>query len=200
MKIGVLALQGGFAAHLRALARLGHAPVEVRGPEALEGLEGLVLPGGESTAQLELLDRLAMIPPLARLFAARKPMLATCAGLVIAATRVRPAQPSLGFIDVEVERNAYGRQIDSAERRSDGGRALVLIRAPRIVGLGRDVEVLDRLDGEPVLVRQAQVTAATFHPELSDDLELHAGVFGSLGVPTTASAARPLAGGGAPRR
>lgn len=179
MKIGVLAVQGDFAAHHKAIARLGHLPIEVRGPEVVDELDGLVLPGGESTTQLELLDRLELVPALARLFAAQKPVLATCAGLILAARRVRPAQPCLGWIDVEVERNAYGRQIDSAERTSDGGRPLVLIRAPRIVATGSLVEVLDRLGGEPVLVREGHVTAATFHPEIAGDDAIHAAVFGA---------------------
>lgn len=179
MKIGVLAVQGGFAPHLRAIARLGHLPVEVRGPAVVAELDGLILPGGESTTQLELIDRLELVPALARLFAAHKPVLATCAGLILAAKRVRPAQPCLGWLDVEVERNAYGRQVDSTQRQSDGGRALVLIRAPRILAVGPDVEVIDRLDGAPVLVRAGAVTGATFHPELAEDDAIHAMVFGA---------------------
>jgi pyridoxal 5'-phosphate synthase pdxT subunit len=178
MRVGVLAVQGGFSPHLRAISRLGHLGVEVRDPGVVASLDGLVLPGGESTVQLDLLDRLELVPALARLFAADKPVLATCAGLILAARRVRPAQPCLGWIDVEVERNAYGRQIDSAERLSDGGRALVLIRAPRILAVGAGVEILDSLGGEPVLVRAGQVTAATFHPELAGDDSLHEMVFG----------------------
>jgi pyridoxal 5'-phosphate synthase pdxT subunit len=188
MRVGVLAVQGGFSAHLRAIERLGHLAVEVRQPGVVASLDGLVLPGGESTVQLDLLDRLELVPALARLFAANKPVLATCAGLIIAARRVRPLQPCLGWIDVEVERNAYGRQIDSAERRSDGGRALVLIRAPRIVGVGPGVEILDSLGGEPVLVRAGQVTAATFHPELTSDDGLHELVFGRASPTPTVGA------------
>ena len=183
MRIGVLALQGGFAAHARVLARLGHQPVEVRSPLSVESLDGLILPGGESSTQLELLDRLELVPALARLFAARKPILATCAGLILAARRVRPVQPCLGFLDVEVERNAYGRQIASAEKTSDSGRALVLIRAPRIVAVGSEVEVLDTLEGSPVLVRAGSVTAATYHPELAGDDTLHADVFPPPPIP-----------------
>ena len=108
-----------------------------------------------------------------------RPLLVTCSGLILAARRVQdPAQPSFGWLDVCVRRNAYGRQLDSFEGTSDGGLPLVFIRAPRIVELGPDVEVLDRLEGEPIWVRQGAVTGATFHPELTDSLEVHRRAFG----------------------
>lgn len=182
-RIGVLALQGAFAAHARALEALGHAPVLVRQPRHLEGLEGLVLPGGESTTQLSLLERLELWAPLDRLVRSGAPVLCTCAGLILAARRVTgPAQRSFGWLDADVARNAWGRQLDSFEARADAPRddlPLVFIRAPRITRAGEGVEVLATYDGEPVLVREGNVTAATFHPELTDRLDVHRAAFGA---------------------
>lgn len=176
--VGVLALQGGFHAHILALVAAGFATREVRTARDLEDIAGLVLPGGESTAQLRLIGRGQLEGPL-RSFAARgKPILATCAGLILAARAVQPAQPSLGWLDVAVDRNAYGRQLDSFESDDDSGtRHLVFIRAPRISAIGADVEVVARLRGEPVLVRSGPVWGATYHPEL-DGSALHAEIFG----------------------
>lgn len=178
--IGVLALQGGFAAHATALARLGHRVVEVRVSADLEGLDGLVLPGGESTVQLKLIDREGLGGPLDRFVRSGAPVLATCAGLILASRRVRgPAQPSFGWVDVDVARNAWGRQVDSFEATSDGGALpLVFIRAPRVERVGEGVEIVERFGGEPVLVRQCNVWGATFHPELTADLSVHRTVFG----------------------
>lgn len=185
-KIGVLALQGAFAAHARALERLGHAPALVRLPGDLDGLEGLVLPGGESTTMLNLLDRFALSEPLDRLVRAGAPVLATCAGLILAARGVtHPAQRSFGWLDVDVARNAWGRQLDSFEATADAPRddlPLVMIRAPRLTRVGADVEVLATHDEEPVLVRAGAITGATFHPELTDSLDVHAAVFGAVRV------------------
>lgn len=177
--IGVLALQGGFTAHARVLEALGHKVLEVRSAAALGDCEGLVLPGGESTVQLRLLEREGLDGPLAGFVAAGKPVLATCAGLVLAAAQVQdPEQRSFGFIDVTVRRNAWGRQLSSFEARDDGDEIpVVAIRAPRITALGPRVRVLATLRGEPILVRQGNVTGATFHPELTDDLSVHASVF-----------------------
>ena len=168
MRIGVLALQGGFRPHLQALIEIGFDPIEVRSASALSSIEGLVLCGGESTAQMKLIERLGMQDPLLRAFSS-VPVFATCAGLILLSR--------FGVLDVEVERNAYGPQIYSFEATSDRGRPLVFIRAPKIKKLGRSVEVLDTLEGEPILVRQASFTAATFHPELTDDRSLHAAIF-----------------------
>ena len=182
-EIGVLALQGGFAAHMRALAAAGLTPREVRTGRDLEGLGGLVLPGGESTAQLRLIGRGQLEGPLRAFGGSGRPILATCAGLILAARAVRPAQPTLGWLDVAVDRNAYGRQLDSFEAEDDSGqRRLIFIRAPRITAVGAGVEVLVRLHGEPVLVRQGQVWGAAYHPELGsepDGPSLHAQVFGA---------------------
>jgi 5'-phosphate synthase pdxT subunit len=175
---GVLALQGGFAAHAAALGRLGVPVREVRRCAQLAGLAGLVLPGGESTALLNLMRDEPWFAELAGFHAAGGALLGTCAGAILLAREVRPSQPSLGLLDVAIERNAYGRQVDSFERTVPAaalGTALraVFIRAPRFAALGPKVGVLAALDGEPVLVRQGRVLAAAFHPELTDDLGVH---------------------------
>jgi 5'-phosphate synthase pdxT subunit len=177
--VGVLALQGDFAAHARSLAEAGLQPRPVRAAADLHGLQGLVLPGGESTTQLHLLARHALQEPLRALVAAGTPVLATCAGLVLAAREVEsPSQPSFGFLDVTVARNAWGRQIDSFEARADDGQTeLVFIRAPRIRRVGPGVQVLVALAGEPVMVRQGAVVGATFHPELVPGAAVHQMVF-----------------------
>ena len=179
--VGVLAVQGGFAAHLRALDRLGRAAREVRAPADLDGLAGLILPGGESTAQLRLIERLGLLGPLRAFADGKRPILATCAGLILLARVVHggsmPAPPGLGLLDVEVRRNAWGRQVDSFAATSDEGRPLLFIRAPRITEVGRGVHVRARLRGEPVLVQQGAITAATFHPELTEDLSVHRDLF-----------------------
>jgi 5'-phosphate synthase pdxT subunit len=177
-RIGVLALQGDFAAHAQALEEAGAEAVEVRKPSELEGLDGLILPGGESTTFLKFLERDGFLESLQR-FLAVKPAFGTCAGCILLARNVsHPAQESLALMDITVERNAYGRQIDSAirteETRLPGGPLeMVYIRAPRIAGVGDGVEVLAERDGFPVLVRQGRLLAATFHPELSSDRRVH---------------------------
>jgi len=176
--IGVLAIQGDYAAHAEALVKAGAAPIEVRQPGQLDGLDGLVLPGGESTTMLKFLGKHRFFEALQE-FCSRKPVFATCAGTILLAREVlNPAQRSLGALDAVVERNAYGRQIDSAivtaETALPGGPLeMVFIRAPRIVSVGAGVEVLARREGFPVLVRQGRVLAATFHPELSRDGRVH---------------------------
>ncbi len=179
-RVGVLALQGGFALHARAISALGHAFVEVRDAAQLEALDGLILPGGESTAMLRLIERHALRPAIDRFAASGRPILATCAGLILAAKKVvGPEQDCLGLLDVCVARNAWGRQLDSFEGTADDGALpLVFIRAPRILERDTTVEVLATLDGEPVLVRQRNITGATFHPELTSSLQVHCEVFG----------------------
>lgn len=172
MTVGVLALQGGFALHVAALQRAGLDVVEVRDGATLADVHGLVIPGGESTAIARLLDRGDMLTELRAVRARGVPILVTCAGLILAAS------PALSWLDVDVVRNAYGTQRDSAVVRSDDGRdELVLIRAPQIGRVGSAVDVLARHEGHPVLVRQGSVFGATFHPELSPDSTLHARVF-----------------------
>ena len=176
--IGVLAIQGDYAAHAEALAGADADPVEVRKPDQLAGLDGLILPGGESTTVLRFLEKHRFFEILEE-FCARKPVFGTCAGAILLAREVlNPPQRSLGLLDAIVERNAYGRQIDStiltAETSLPGGPLeMVFIRAPRIVETGPAVQVLAMRDGSPVLVRQGNVMAATFHPELSPDRRVH---------------------------
>ena len=177
-RIGVLAIQGNFASHAQALTEAGAEPVEIRKPEELAGLDGLVLPGGESTTMLRFLEKRHFFETLQQ-YCATKPVFGTCAGAILLAREViNPPQRSLGLLDAIVERNAYGRQVDSliltAETALPGGPLeMVSIRAPRIVEAGPQVEVLARRDGSPVLVRQGHVMAATFHPELSRDRRVH---------------------------
>jgi len=176
-RIGVLAIQGDYAAHAEALVEAGAEPCEVRKPEQLAGLDGLILPGGESTTFLKFLKH-RFFEDLER-FCGLHPVFGTCAGAILLAREVlNPPQRSLGLLDATVERNAYGRQIDStiltAETELPGGPLeMVFIRAPRIVSTGPGVEVLARRDGFPVLVRQGSILAATFHPELSADRRVH---------------------------
>ncbi len=177
-RIGVLAIQGDYAAHAEALAACGAEPVEIRNPEELEELDGLILPGGESTTMLKFLAKRHFFDVL-KTYCSTHPVFGTCAGAILLAREVRnPAQRSLGVLDAVVERNAYGRQIDStilsAKTELDGGPLeMVFIRAPRIVAVGAGVEVLARREGSPVLVRQGHTMAATFHPELSSDRRVH---------------------------
>jgi len=181
MKIGILAIQGDFDAHRRRLEELGAGVVLVRKPEQLDGVDALVIPGGESTTILKVLGE-AGFEKLRR-FVLAKPTFGTCAGCIILANEVEnPPQKGLGAMDITVQRNAYGRQIDSFIAPSAAVDAvvggcrpveMVFIRAPKISKLGPDVEVLARQGDDPVLVRQGHTLAATFHPELSDDPRVH---------------------------
>lgn len=203
--IGVLALQGGFAAHALALNALGHQVREVRAPGDLQGLEGIVLPGGESSVQLMLLASSGLEAPLGEALRAGLPALGTCAGLILLAKEVhagpaRPSQRSFGLLDVRVARNAWGRQLESFEARSERGRPLLFIRAPRIEAVGPGVEVLDRFRGEPIVVRAGSIIGACFHPELVKEAPgaLHAELFGAprpRREPAEASAPRPAGQG-----
>jgi pyridoxal 5'-phosphate synthase pdxT subunit len=176
--IGVLAIQGDYAAHAAALEESGAIASEVRNADELNALDGLVLPGGESSTMLKFLELRNLFEPL-REFCLTKPVFGTCAGAILLAREVRlPAQRSLGVLDAVVERNAYGRQIDSsileAESKLPGGPLeMVFIRAPRIVEIGPKVEALAFREGYPTLVRQGSVLAATFHPELSSNRRVH---------------------------
>ena len=177
-RIGVLAIQGDYAAHAEALAEAGAEPVEVRKPSELTGLDGLILPGGESTTMLKFLSKHHFFEALKE-YCGHHPVFGTCAGAILLAREVlNPPQRSLGLLDAVVERNAYGRQIDSAiltaQTRLPGGPLeMVFIRAPRIIEVGAGVGVLATRDGEPTLVRQGNVLAATFHPEISADRRVH---------------------------
>src|ERR671936_2223552 len=167
-KIGILAVQGNVREHAAVLRKLGADPVEVRKPEQLADLDGLVIPGGESTA-IGRLARLYGLEEAIRSFA--RPVFGTCAGMILLDRK------HLGVLDLEVSRNAYGRQVASfeADLEVDDGPPLrgVFIRAPRVVETGPEVEVLAELDGEPVLLRQGRIIVATFHPELTDDTRVH---------------------------
>ena len=177
MKIGVLALQGDFEAHRRRLEELGAEVVLVRNSEDFDGLDGLVIPGGESSAFLKLLGERTF--QKLNEFVHSKPTFGTCAGAIMLAREVEnPHQPGLNAIDISIRRNAYGRQIDStiveaATALGSEPLEMVFIRAPRIESVGKDVEVLARRGDDPVLVRQGRVMAATFHPELSRDQRVH---------------------------
>lgn len=183
-RVGVLALQGDFEAHGRALANAGAQPVYVRTAQQLKEIDGLALPGGESTTMLKLLKLENMLEPLAE-FARTNPVLATCAGVILLAREVsHPQQESLGVLDLAVERNGYGRQIDSRivdidptsdfhERFGKGKMEAVFIRAPVIHNVGPAAKVLATYLDRPVLIEQGRHLAATFHPELTPDIRLH---------------------------
>jgi 5'-phosphate synthase pdxT subunit len=177
-RIGVLAIQGDYDAHAQALREAGAEPVLIRKPEQLSAIDGLIIPGGESTTFLKFLERDGFLASL-RAFVQNKPTFGTCAGCILLATEVtHPPQASLGVLNATVERNAYGRQIDSAIQTSDtqlpgGPLEMVYIRAPRIAKTGPGVKVLAERDGFPVLVEQGHLMAATFHPELSTDRRVH---------------------------
>jgi len=181
VRIGVLALQGDFGLHAASLRRVAAEPVEIRKPGALDDVDGLILPGGESTTLLHLMDTWDFAPAIRSFHESGRPLFGTCAGLILLAREVEgPRQPSLGLIDVTVERNSYGRQRESfdAETSVDLGEGseplrMVFIRAPRILRAGPGVEVLARQSGDPVLAREGSVLVASFHPELSGDLAVH---------------------------
>jgi pyridoxal 5'-phosphate synthase pdxT subunit len=183
--IGILALQGAYEAHARTIQSLGATPKLVRLPGDLEGIDGLIMPGGESTTMLKFLERHNFFDIL-RTFVQTTPTFGTCAGAILLARDVEnPAQKSLGALDITVERNAYGRQIDStilnAPTALEGDPLeMVFIRAPRITRTGPAVEILATRDGFPVLVHQGHLLAATFHPELSSDLRVHRFFLGLL--------------------
>ena len=180
-RVGVLALQGDVREHLTALRAAGTEPVEVRGVLDLAGLDGIVLPGGESTTMGRLLAVFELLEPLRRALTAGLPAYGTCAGMVLLADQVRdgrPGQPTLGGLDVVVRRNAFGRQVDSfeAQLELDGVGQVhgVFIRAPWVEQVGAGVEVLARVGEHPVAVRQGHLLATSFHPELTGDGRVHA--------------------------
>jgi 5'-phosphate synthase pdxT subunit len=168
MRIGVLAVQGDFREHAGMLRQLGADPVEIRKPEQLDDVDGLIIPGGESTAIMRLI-RIYGLEEAVREFG--RPVFGTCAGMILL------DREHLGLVDVAVRRNAYGRQVASFETdlelASGGSVRGVFIRAPRVAEVGPEVEVLAELDGEPVLLRQGRFIVASFHPELTDDTRVH---------------------------
>jgi pyridoxal 5'-phosphate synthase pdxT subunit len=179
VKIGILAVQGDFAAHAEMLDSLGAETLEVRKPADLGGCDGLILPGGESTTQLQFLQEEGLFDAIRNFAAAGGAVFGTCAGAILLATNVKnPAQASLGLLDMTVLRNAYGRQLASnvffgPSKLTDAPMEMVFIRAPVIDSVGPGIEVLAEYGGKPVLVRRANVMAATFHPELTQDNAVH---------------------------
>ena len=183
-RVGVLALQGDFDAHAKSITAAGGEAVEVRTAEQLRSVDGLVIPGGESTTMLKLLNMMNLVEPLAE-FVNTKPVFGTCAGAILLASEVlNPSQQSFGAMDLTVERNAYGRQVDSRvanitpgpdfqKRAGAGDVEAVFIRAPIIRRTGPAVRVLAEYDGDPVLVEQGRHLVATFHPELTQDTRVH---------------------------
>ena len=179
MQVGVLALQGAFAAHSDCLTSIGVQSIEVRTPEQLSSVDALLMPGGESSTMSQLLESSGLFDPIAQRIADGMPVFGTCAGMILLASEIldgRSDQRSFSAIDISVRRNAFGRQVDSFEatiNSSVGEFHGVFIRAPRIERVGGQVEVLGSINNEPVLVRQGNVLAASFHPELSNDARLH---------------------------
>jgi 5'-phosphate synthase pdxT subunit len=179
MRVGVLALQGDFDAHRRVLERLGAATLLVKKPAHLDVVDALIIPGGESSTFLNFLDEAGFLDRL-RDFVRAKPTFGTCAGAILLAKEVEnPPQPSLATLDIRIRRNAYGRQTESFITHVESALGkepleAVFIRAPRIERFGSGVEVLAKQDGDPVLVRQGNTMAATFHPELTEDPRVHA--------------------------
>ena len=180
MKIGVLALQGAFREHIRMLRSLGAEAVEIRLPAGLDEVDGLIIPGGESTTMRKLMADYGLVAPIREFAASGRPVFGTCAGLIVMADRLGGRrQELLNLIDIDVERNAYGRQVDSRETDLDGELFgtkpfhAVFIRAPQILGTGPGVEPLARYQGQVVLARQKNILVAAFHPELTDDTRIH---------------------------
>jgi 5'-phosphate synthase pdxT subunit len=180
MKVGVLALQGAFREHIRMLKSLGVYAVEIRLPDEIDEVDGLIIPGGESTTMRKLMADFRFIDTLKEFAAAGKPVFGTCAGLIVIADRVNgKKQDLLNLIDIDVERNAYGRQVDSREAdipcQSLGEEPFhaVFIRAPQILGTGPGVEELARYQDKIVFARQKNILVATFHPELTGDARIH---------------------------
>jgi len=188
-RVGVLAVQGAVREHMDALRDIGAEPVAVRLPPDLEGLDALILPGGESTAMRRLIDEYGLREPIQAMARAGTPMLGTCAGMILLAERIEDGDlPVLGVLDVTVRRNAYGRQLDSYESDLEmpalGDEPLhgVFIRAPVVAEHGPDVEVLARdAEGRPIAVRQGKLLATAFHPELTQDRRLHRLLLSMLG-------------------
>jgi pyridoxal 5'-phosphate synthase pdxT subunit len=179
LKIGILSIQGDFEAHAKVLERLGVEYVYVRTPEDLKDVDGLILPGGESTTHMKLLVKTGLEKTIREMAAKGCALFGTCAGAILLARDVKgPEQKSLGLMDMTVVRNAYGRQLSSdvfllPTKLKDEPLEMVFIRAPQIEKIGAGLEVLAERDGKPVLVEQGRMMAATFHPELTEDTTIH---------------------------
>jgi pyridoxal 5'-phosphate synthase pdxT subunit len=185
MKAGILALQGDFREHAKMFAEAGATPVLVRTAEDLASVGCLSIPGGESTAISKLARSHGLVEPIRERAREGMPILGTCAGMIVMAKQVEDGEPLLSLLDVEVRRNAYGRQVDSFEADVEvtevGPVRAVFIRAPQVATMGEDVEVLAEHGGHPVVVRQGNLLAASFHPEMADDPRLHALLLGMAG-------------------
>lgn len=179
MQVGVLALQGAFAAHSECLSSIGVQSIEVRTQEQLNFVDSLLMPGGESSTMSQLLESSGLFDPIAARISDGMPVFGTCAGMILLASEIldgRSDQRNFSAIDISVRRNAFGRQVDSFEATISSSVGVfqgIFIRAPRIERVGAQVEVLGSINDEPVLVRQGNVLAASFHPELSNDARLH---------------------------
>ena len=181
-KVGVLSLQGAFREHIEKIKKCGASAVEIKFPGQLEYIDGLIIPGGESTTIKKLLKEYKFREDLDKFYKSGEPIFGTCAGLVLISRNIEGEGKGMGYINVDVRRNAYGRQIDSFEEMVSLNfngvidykkfRA-IFIRAPRILRTGSNVRIIAELNGEPVLVRFRNVMAGTFHPELTDDLRVH---------------------------
>jgi pyridoxal 5'-phosphate synthase pdxT subunit len=185
VKAGVLALQGDFREHVRAFADAGATPVEVRTPEQLADVDVLAIPGGESTTIGKLARAYGLVEPIRSRAHAGMPILGTCAGMIVLAERVEGGEPLLSLVDISVQRNAYGRQVDSFEADLDVEGIPhpvrgVFIRAPRVDDVGEGVEVLAEHEGHPVVLRQGRILVASFHPELIGETALHRYVLDQL--------------------
>jgi len=182
IRVGVLALQGAFREHIKSLEKCGVSTVEIKSPDQLDDIDALIIPGGESTTIRKLLEKYKFRSRLDKFYKDYKPIFVTCAGLVLIAKNIKGEGMGLSYIDVDVERNAYGRQIDSFEELlninldgSQNGRKFnsIFIRAPKILNVGEKVEILGKFGQEAVLIRENNIIASTFHPELTDDLRIH---------------------------
>ena len=182
IKVGVLSLQGAFKEHVSRLEECGVSVVEVRLPEQFKDIDGLIIPGGESTTINKLLKKYKFKESLDKFYRDRKPIFGTCAGLILLAKNITGEGKGLGYIDIEVQRNAYGRQIESFEElldirldnnQNDGKFKSIFIRAPKILNVGKKVRILGKFKEDIVLVRDNNVMASTFHPELTRDLRIH---------------------------
>jgi len=182
IKVGVLSLQGAFKEHIKKIKECRAGAIEIKFPEQLKCIDGLIIPGGESTTIKRLIKEYKFKKALDKFYKEGKPIFGTCAGLVLMSRNIEGEGKGMGYIDINVRRNAYGRQIDSFEEMvrinfnqisKDKKFRAVFIRAPKILSMGKGVKVIAKINGDPVLVRCRNVIAGTFHPELTDDLRVH---------------------------
>lgn len=180
--IGVLALQGAYREHINAIKKCGFDAIEIKFAYQLKSIDGLIIPGGESTTMIKLIKKYDFKPALDSFVKSNKPVFGTCAGLILLAGKVDTFDFCLDYIDIDVDRNAYGRQVDSFEQivrlnpgyfNSSADYKAVFIRAPKIKKAGKEVEILASINGNAILARQGNIMVSSFHPELTDDLRIH---------------------------